>query len=243
MAGSAEKNPALHVNHRKRLRERFEKEGLSSFADHNVLELLLFYVLPRCDTNEVAHLLIEEFGSLSGVFNASPEALAGVPGIGAEAALFLRLIPAVCARYLEDSRREHAEIRNSLDAVNQLMPYFMGTDRERLVCIMTAPGGRVIRRQLVDEGGADVVAANAEYIASLAVAGRAGGVVIGHSHPYGFAAPSQDDLDMTVRLSGMLAPLGIRLLEHVIFADCDYYLISRSKRLPAGTLYFDGFDE
>lgn len=232
-------NADLHVNHRKRVRERFAEEGLTAFADHNVLELLLFYAIPRCDTNDIAHLLLKEFGSLSNVFNASPEALARVPGVGKETALFLRLIPAVCARYLEDMKKEGAEIHSGADAAEQLTPYFLGTDRERLVCILTSPGGRVIRRQLVDEGGADTVAANAEHIAEMAVTCRAGGVVLGHSHPYGFAAPSPEDLDMTLRLSQMLTPFGIRLLEHVIFAGGEYYCVSRSKRLPAGTLYFE----
>ena len=101
----------LHRNHRQRLKARFENEGLEHFEDHNVLELLLFYVIPRCDTNEIAHMLLQEFGSISNVFNAPVEALSGVPGIGREAAQFIKLIAAVSRRYAVDSEKVGKTIR------------------------------------------------------------------------------------------------------------------------------------
>ena len=78
-----------HSGHRDRLRERYLSEGLDGFPPHNVLELLLFYSVPRRDTNVLAHRLIEQFGSLVGVLNAAPEQLAQVEGIGMNAAVHL----------------------------------------------------------------------------------------------------------------------------------------------------------
>jgi DNA repair protein RadC len=83
----------LHVGHRERLRKRFLEEGLDIFEDHQILELLLFHVIPRGDTNPIAHRLIKRFGSLSAVLEADPKDVASVEGIGEKAAAFLSMIP------------------------------------------------------------------------------------------------------------------------------------------------------
>ena len=92
----------LHQGHRERLRRRFLAEGLDAFEDHQVLELLLFHVVPRVDTNPIAHQLLKRFGSLSAVLEADPRDLATVEGIGKQAAVFLSLIPQVTRRYFQD---------------------------------------------------------------------------------------------------------------------------------------------
>ena len=78
-----------HLGHRDRLRARFLEEGLDGFENHQVLELLLFHVIPRGDTNPIAHRLIKRFGSLAAVFEADPKDLAVVEGVGERAAAFL----------------------------------------------------------------------------------------------------------------------------------------------------------
>ena len=82
----------MHEGHRERVKRRFRQEGLDSFSDIQALELLLFYVIPRVDTNPIAHALLDHFGSLSQVLDASPEELMKVPGIGENAAVFLTLL-------------------------------------------------------------------------------------------------------------------------------------------------------
>ena len=92
-------NKNIHEGHRDRLRKRFLDEGLDNFHDHNVLELLLFYSIPRKDTNEEAHNLIDTFGSLSGVFNASHEDLCKVKGIGENTATLIKMMPELFKKY------------------------------------------------------------------------------------------------------------------------------------------------
>lgn len=98
----------LHAGHRARVRRRFLTSGLDSFQDHEVLELLLFYAVPRRDVNEMAHMLMDRFGSLQGVLDAPEEELRAIPGVGTKIAHFLNLIPQIMtqmSRYDRDEPR------------------------------------------------------------------------------------------------------------------------------------------
>ena len=83
---------SIHDGHRERLRERFRREGLDNFNELHVLELLLFYCIPRVDTNPLAHRLLDHFGSLTGVLDASPQELEKVTGVSQNTSTFLSLI-------------------------------------------------------------------------------------------------------------------------------------------------------
>ena len=100
-----EKEGNVHAGHRQRLKRQFLEAGLDSLSDVNCLELLLFYAIARRDTNPLAHALLEQFGSLSAVFNASPEQLQQGPGISEHAAVLLHAIPALGRRYFIDQTR------------------------------------------------------------------------------------------------------------------------------------------
>ena len=96
---------SVHTGHRQRLKERFLKEGLDHFEEHQVLELLLFYAIPQRDTNEIAHELIRKFGSLTKVLDAKPEELAQVKYVGDNAATLFQLITAVARYYQVNSAK------------------------------------------------------------------------------------------------------------------------------------------
>lgn len=104
---------SIHTGHRQRVKEEFLARGLTGLADHRALELLLFYAIPQGDINPLAHRLVERFGSLSGVFNAPYEELMKVQGVGANTATLLRLLPAIAARYLEQSGEMGSELTTS----------------------------------------------------------------------------------------------------------------------------------
>lgn len=101
----------LHAGHRSRVRRRFLTGGLDSFQDHEVLELLLFYAVPRRDVNEMAHMLMDRFGSLSGVLDAPEDELCTIPGVGPGIAHFLNLIPEVMVQMARKSYRETPVLR------------------------------------------------------------------------------------------------------------------------------------
>ncbi|MBF0190444.1 MAG: hypothetical protein HQL99_04760 [Magnetococcales bacterium] len=119
----------LHHGHRQRLRRRFLEEGLEGFEDHQVLELLLFNVLPRQDTNALAHLLLKRFGGLSAALEADPSDLAAIPGVGEAAAAFLSLIPPVTRRYLEDQAGRDKPALDDPDKATAYEPVAKWTDQ------------------------------------------------------------------------------------------------------------------
>ena len=118
----------LHDGHRARKKEQFRRHGLDGFADHEVLELLLYYAIPRRDTNETAHRLLQKFGSLQNVFSAEAEELARVEGVGESAALFLTLLPAVQKRAARSGGRE--KVLNSVDKCGRFFLELLAHQRQ-----------------------------------------------------------------------------------------------------------------
>ena len=107
-----EKKENPHAGHRQRKKEQFRRHGLDAFAPHEALELLLYYAIPRVDTNGMAHALLRRFGSLDGVFRAPVEELMQVEGIGENAALLIRLVPQLYQRSLIELDRPGTIIRD-----------------------------------------------------------------------------------------------------------------------------------
>ena len=224
----AERNPDLHKDHRSRLKKRFETEGLDAFEDHNVLEMLLFYSIPRCDTNEIAHELLKEFGSLSSVFDADINALTQVPGIGMESALLIKFVLALWKRYNTDMVSAQKQIRTTKEAVEYLRANFIGKEVEQLIVVMLDGLGNIKRTVLLAEGSKDGVELNMNKLLRELLNTQAMGVVIAHSHPQCFAIPSAPDTKTTERLIRVLGERGIAFCDHIIFSKDDYFSFAQS---------------
>ena len=125
----------VHDGHRDRLKNRFIEHGIDSFNDLNALELLLFYAIPRRDTNVLAHDLLDKFGSLSGVFDAGLRELTEVPGIGENAALLIKLVPQMVKKCRISRVNDIRIFRSSADLGRFLVPHFMD-ERDELVLLL-----------------------------------------------------------------------------------------------------------
>lgn len=219
---------SLHEGHRNRLRERFIATGLDSFDDHTVLELLLFHAIPRRDTNELAHLLLREFGSLSQVMDAPHADLCRVAGMTRNAATLLKLIPAASRRYLV-SRTSRDKSMDSVEKIGDLLlPHFFGVTRELVMVVCLDSRRQLIGHRIIAEGTVNFAAVQPRMVIEIALAMNAVAVVLAHNHPSGVALPSQDDYACTRRLTESMAAVGIPLLDHIIVADDDYVSMAQS---------------
>ena len=200
----------VHDGHRERLRARFAEHGLDSFNELNALELLLCYAIPRRDTNEIAHRLLDAFGSLSGVFQASMQELTSVPGIGENAATLILMVPQIVKKAHVSKAKETKIIRNSTDAGNYLLPYFLDEPDE------------------IGRGVVNCVDANIRRMVETALKVKTTTVIVAHNHPNGVALPSREDDNFTRTLYRSLGLLGITLEDHIIVANDEFVSLADS---------------
>lgn len=218
----------IHEGHRKRMKERFMKSGLDDFAPHNVLELLLFYSIPRGDTNPIAHRLIDAFGSLSGVFDATPEELMKVSGVGESTAILISMIPQMARKYLEDKADAVNVVGGCGDIGAYLLPKFIGRTNEALMMVSIDNKNKVIACSVVAEGTVDSAKVSRRKVMEEAMKVKATRVILAHNHPRGVAVPSAEDVAMTREIGRLFAQVGIELVDHIIIADDDYVSMAAS---------------
>ena len=221
-----------HDGHRQRLKTEFLARP-DSFPDHKLLELLLFYTIPQGDVNDLAHELVERFGSLAGVLDASVEELKKVKGVGDHTAVFLRMLPAVLGRYQGARTRLSAIINSPEEAYAWLEPYFFGA-RNEMVYVLCLDGKRqVLGVRKVAEGSIELAEVNTRRIAEEAIGLRAAQIYVAHNHVSNLAIPSQADWLTTDTLRGALRPIGIELIDHLVFVDGDMVSLKDSEHLKS----------
>ena len=222
---------SIHDGHRQRLKQRFLEEGLESFTDIQVLELLLFFSVPRQDTNPIAHALLDHFGSLYQVLEAPVEELRKVKGVGDQSALLLSLMNDV-ARYYQVDRTMREKILPTVQACGEyLVPFFFGRKVETVFLLCLDAKCKVLCCKEVGQGSVNSAGISVRKIVETALAANATTVVLAHNHPSGIATPSQEDIFITHYIRDALQPLGITLYDHVIMTDDDMVSLKDSRHL------------
>ena len=219
---------SIHDGHRSRLRQRFLEEGLEHFSPHQVLELLLFYCIPRKDTNEIACNLINRFGSLSAVLEAPVSELKKVPGMGDAAATFLSLVPAVNRYYLTHHDNSPVFMNSVSDYGNYLSGCLRGRRNEMVYMMCLDAKCKLISCREVGEGCTNYASVPIRRIVETALAENAVIVILAHNHPSGLAIPSDEDVHTTRRLAAALSTVDIVLADHIVVADDDFVSMSQS---------------
>lgn len=219
---------SIHDGHRERLRDRFRREGLDNFEPHQVLELLLFYCIPRQDTNGIAHALLNKFGSVSGVLEAPASELKKVPGIGDSAATFIAFINDL-ARYYQVNRSTRPIILTTVEQCGQyLLPFFCNRRNETVMLLCLNAKCKVICCKEVSEGSVNSASVPPRKVVELALAANATSVILAHNHPSGIALPSDEDVCTTQRIGRALAAVEIQLVDHIVVADEDFVSMAQS---------------
>lgn len=229
--------PEDHKQHRQRLKNRFLREGLDHFERHNILELLLFYAIPQGDTNPLAHRLIDHFGSISAVFDASYEELLKVKGVGEHTAILLKLCLGITKAYLDDGNSPGVTLDSPNELCKYIVPKFAGETNEILYIICLDSRKRVLYCGKIQEGTINQVSLSGRKVAEKALSVNARFVVLAHNHPGSYAVPSSEDVRATEKMLLILRGIGIELMDHIIVAENDAVSMRESGLINTSTLW------
>lgn len=229
---------SVHDGHRKRLKDRFAQDGLSSFREHEVLELLLFYCIPRRDTNEIAHRLLNAFGSLPNVLGAPVRELKKVEGVSDNTATFLSLIRQLNTAY-RSSKDERAVLRSYEECGRYLFNMLFDKREETVVMLTLDSKSQLIRSHIVGQGSINSANVPIRRIVDLALSDNAATVVIGHNHPSGVAIPSDADVQTTFHVARALSYVDVILSDHIVAAEDDFVSLALSNLYNAD-MFADG---
>ena len=218
----------MHEGHRARVKKRFLEEGLDHFSDIQALELLLFYAIPRADTNPIAHRLLEHFGSLSQVLEANPEELKKISGVGENGALLLNLIPQMGRFYMTDRASAPGVLTTLEQCAQYLMPRFFGRKLETVFLLCLDAKCKVLCCRQIGEGSVNAASISVRKVVETALNANATSVVLAHNHPSGVALPSADDVQTTQRIAQALHAVDIVLIDHIVVAEGDYISMVQS---------------
>lgn len=203
----------LHDGHRKRLRRKAKNSALE---DHELLELLLFYAIPRRNTNDIAHVLLQRFGSFQALVNADTAALCSVHGIGENAACLIKTVGEIMSR----CEKNRADSRHLLSSFSELSRYlsslFIGSSSEKTFLLLFNPSNRLIGCEKISDGIVTVTPLSIRKILDLSLQSNASSVLLAHNHPDGIVEPSEEDLCSTQKILQSLADIGVRLVDHYI---------------------------
>nr|WP_316653968.1 DNA repair protein RadC [uncultured Gellertiella sp.] len=207
---------AHYHGHRERLRERFREHGEAALADYEILELLLFRLIPRRDTKPIAKALIERFGTLAGVFGASPALLQEVKGIGESVSLELKLVSTIAHRMLKrelKGKEVLASWSSVIDYCHAAMAY---ETTEQFRILFLDKRNALIADEIQGRGTVDHTPVYPREVVKRALELSATAIILVHNHPSGDPTPSRADIDMTHMIIQTARSLGITVHDHII---------------------------
>ncbi len=213
----------LHKGHRQRVKARYLKEGLDSFEDHQILELLLFYCIPMRDTNLLAHKMLKEFGSLAGLFEADPGDISRRCSVSDNTAIFISMVPHLSRRYFKGKWGEKPLLNSSSKAGEYAVSLFAGRTYEAFYIICLDSQNRVNYSDLVHEGTINEAPVYPRLIVESALRHQANSLILAHNHPGGSLKPSTADIEVTKRIAVALEAISISVVDHIIVAGDRYF--------------------
>ncbi len=220
-------NDNIHRGHRDRLKNKFIKNGFDDFEQHEILEMFLFYAIPRRDTNPLAHKMLDKYGSIGRLCDTPIDTLIEDFDLTKNAAVLLKMLPELSRAYI--SSKVNAKIITRQNAVDVLRPMFIGSTGEKLVALLTDAANRLIVCEVLSKGTLSDTPLPTRKLVDLVLRRNAKFVYLAHNHPSGYPTPSTGDLKCTTVISKTLAELGVMLLDHYVFTDYGYVSFKDNK--------------
>ena len=216
--------------HRERVRKKFLENGFNGLEDYEVLELLLFYVIPRKDTKAIAKELIKKFKTLANVLKADTLELKTVNGLGDVAITFLKMMGALPEKIYEDKLKNKKLIKDDKNKITDkevLLSFLRNKigyeDVEKFYVIYLSSSNEVIAFEESSSGTLDRSSIYPREIYKRVIMENAKSIIIAHNHPSGNTCPSKCDIDITNEIAKGLKNFGALLLEHIIITRDSYF--------------------
>ncbi len=233
-ATKGEKNEFDHTGHRARLKEYYRTNGIDAMRDYEILEMLLFYSVPRRDTRVIARRLLQKYGSIAAVMDAPLEDLADVEGLSENTALILKMIPDLARVYSVSKSENIVQFSSTRDIQDYLCNYFIGVKTECYYMLCLDNAGRLLKCKKMAEGEANSVIVDIKKISIEIATSNAYGIVLAHNHPAGSALPSSADIKVTQKIYTIAKNLGVFLIDHFIFSPTEALSMANSKKFYSG---------
>ncbi len=215
MGEKNEKN-SIHTGHRERVRNGVAEHGFQQLEDHKLLELLLFYSIPRGDTNELAHRLLNEFGGISGVLGASCEELMRVDGVGRNTAVMLNSVSEICSRAARDRFSQKKKFGKFQDIADYAKALYVNETKEKVYLLFLDAAKRLKCTRELTVGDETAASIDKSLVARLVVQNDCKYNILVHNHPASDCSPSAADIDTTRSIAVMLRNMGFSLADHII---------------------------
>ncbi len=220
----------MHEGHRERMREKLLNSKVP-LPPHEMLEMLLFYAIPRCNTNEIAHLLINKFGSLAGVFSADINQLMQIKGIGYNAAFLIKFIPALFKSYSWNGSVEGTIIDRISLTRKYIVSLFFGSQVEEIHALYLDSKMKIVHHEELGIGSANSVRLEKANFYKHCFEHPTAAVILCHNHPNGNPEPSVQDFELTYELQTYLANVDVFLVDHFIVSGNDAVPILNQRKL------------
>jgi DNA repair protein RadC len=224
----------LHANHRSRVRKRYREKGLGAFAEHEVLELLLYYCYPRRDTNEIAHRMIKAFGSLYNLMDADVKDIMDRCGVSENVAVLVNLIPPLAGLYFRGKWSKKVVLDSEKEAGPYVISLFVDSTVESFYLLCLDVKRQLKHVSLINEGTINETAVYPREIVSEALRHQASAVILAHNHPGGTLRPSRRDMEVTAQIVEGMGFIGIKIMDHIIVAGDQYYSFAARRQHVAG---------
>ena len=225
-----EKTKDYVIGHRERVRKRFLENGFNGLEDYEILELLLFYVIPRKDTKAIAKELIKKFKNLANVLKADTLELKTIDGLGASSITFLKMMGALPEKIYKDELKNQKLIKDDKNKISDkevLLSFLRNKigyeDVEKFYIIYLSSSNEVLAFEESSSGTLDRSSIYPREIYKRVIMENAKSIIIAHNHPSGNTCPSKCDIDITNEIAKGLKNFGALLLEHIIITRDSYF--------------------
>lgn len=224
----------LKNGHRQRLREKYSRFGHDTLFDYEKVELLLTYAVPRVDVKPLAKELLNRFGGIAGILNASKADLMLVPGVGENIANLIMLVRNLGADFHKEHLLRKSIFTCSADVIRYIRMKLAGMNKEVFLVIFLNTRNEVIETEILADGTVDQVFIHVRELLAEALKHNARGIILVHNHPGGSADPSSDDRRLTESIRSAGPTMRIELLDHLIITHDAAYSIISNQRIELG---------